>query len=89
LDRAFKFSFPHFGSKGMAHGCMPLSDSLMSDTERMLRATQGESSMPTRTKQKTASKAKPKRVHISFEKEPWYAAAAQRFSAVRPKNPSR
>ena len=31
--------------------------------------------MPTRTKQKAASKAKPKRVHISFEKEPWYAAA--------------
>jgi hypothetical protein len=44
--------------------------------------------MPTRTKQKTASKAKPKRHHISFEKEPWYAAAAQRFSAAR-KNPPR
>jgi len=28
--------------------------------------------MPTRAKQKAASKAKPKRAHISFEKEPWY-----------------
>jgi hypothetical protein len=39
--------------------------------------------MPTRTKQKKGFKPKPKRV-ISFEKEAWYAAAAARFSAVRP-----
>jgi hypothetical protein len=68
---------------------MPLSDSLVSDTERMQRATQGESSMPTRTKQKATSKAKPKRVHVSFEKEPWYAAAVQRFSVARLKNSPR
>ena len=40
--------------------------------------------MPTRTKQKKATKAKPKRSSVSFEKEPWYAAAAARFSAARP-----
>jgi hypothetical protein len=39
--------------------------------------------MPTRTKQKKGLKAKSKR-SISFEKEPWYAAAAARLSAVRP-----
>jgi hypothetical protein len=55
----------------------------------MLAPNQGESSMPTRTKQKAASKAKPKRVHISFEKEPWYAAAVQRFSVARLKNSHR
>jgi hypothetical protein len=39
--------------------------------------------MPIRTKQKKAQKGKPKRVSISCEKEPWYAAAAARFSAAR------
>ena len=38
--------------------------------------------MPTRTKHKKVLKAK-KRASISFEKEPWYASAAARFSAVR------
>jgi len=42
--------------------------------------------MPARTKQKKAlHKGKTKRVSVSFEKEPWYAAAAQRFSTVRAK----
>jgi hypothetical protein len=40
--------------------------------------------MPTRTKQKKSLKAKPKRVPVSLEKEPWYAAAAARFSMARP-----
>jgi hypothetical protein len=40
--------------------------------------------MPIRTKQKKSHKGKPKRVSISCEKEPWYAAAAARFSAARP-----
>jgi hypothetical protein len=39
--------------------------------------------MPTRTKQKKANKTKAKRNPVSFEKEPWYAAAAARFSAAR------
>jgi hypothetical protein len=55
----------------------------------MLPAIHGGISMPTRTKQKAASKAKPKRVHISFEKEPWYAAAVQRFGIARLKNSPR
>jgi hypothetical protein len=40
--------------------------------------------MPTRTKQKKATKTKPKRGSVSFEKEPWYAAAAARCSAAKP-----
>ena len=44
--------------------------------------------MPTRNKQKKNFKAKPKRV-ISCEKEPWYQAAAARFSLARKGPPFR
>jgi hypothetical protein len=45
--------------------------------------TRTKQQTPTREKQHNASKTKAKR-GFSFQKEPWYAAAAARFSAAKP-----
>lgn len=49
-----------------------------------LLRTNGEDEMPRQTKRKKAQKTKGKRSPVSFQKEPWYAMSAARFSAARP-----